>query len=77
MANINIRLFRKSGIFRDGQESSNFTGKLKELFGFLLIHRESLQPRKTGDNAVGRLFDFTGKTVPAQDDQGTQDYAGR
>lgn len=47
MASINVRLFGKLSISRDGQESSNFTcGKSQELFGFLLMHRESLHTRE-------------------------------
>lgn len=47
MGTINVRLFGKLSISRDGKESSNFTcGKSQELFGFLLMHRESLHTRE-------------------------------
>jgi len=47
MTSIIVRLFGKICIIRDGQESNNFTcGKSQALFGFLLMHRESLHTRE-------------------------------
>lgn len=47
MAAIKVRLFGKPSIVRDGSQSSDFTCvKSQELFGFLLMHRESLHTRE-------------------------------